>query len=134
MPTGNVTVQQLTSVLSTLPLDLTFVDAEDRVAFFTEGPDRIFARSRAIIGRKVQHCHPPSSVDVVDRILDDFHSGRQSVAEFWIDFHGRYVHIRYFAVHDPDGTYLGTVELTQDIAPLRALSGERRLLEYATTT
>jgi uncharacterized protein len=130
MPTGNVTVEQLTSVLSTLPLDLTFVDADDRVAFFTEGPDRIFARSKAIIGRKVQHCHPPSSVDVVDRILDNFRSGRENVAEFWIDFRGKFVHIRYFAVRDKEGTYLGTVELTQDIAPLRQLTGEKRLLQY----
>jgi hypothetical protein len=131
MPTGNVTVEQLTSVLSTLPLDLTFVDADDRVAFFTEGPDRIFARSKAIIGRKVQHCHPPSSVDIVDRILEDFRAGRQNIAEFWIDFHGKFVHIRYFAVRNGEGKYLGTVELTQDIAPLRALQGDRRLLEYS---
>ncbi len=131
MPTGHVTVEQLTAVLSTLPLDLTFVDADDRVAFFSEGPDRIFARSKAIIGRKVQHCHPPSSVNVVDRILEDFRAGRQNVAEFWIDFHGKYVHIRYFAVRDAEQRYLGTVELTQDIAPLRALQGDRRLLEYA---
>jgi hypothetical protein len=130
LPTGHVTVEQLTSVLSTLPLDLTFVDADDRVAFFTEGPDRIFARSKAIIGRKVQHCHPPSSVDVVDRILDDFRAGRQDVAEFWIEFQAKFVHIRYFAVRDSEGQYLGTVELTQDIAPLRSLQGERRLLEY----
>ena len=130
MPTGHVSVEQLTSVLSTLPMDLTFVDADDRVAFFSEGPQRIFARSKAIIGRKVQHCHPPSSVDIVDRILDDFRAGRQNVAEFWIDFHGKFVHIRYFAVRNKEGKYLGTVELTQDIAPLRALSGERRLLEY----
>ena len=131
MPTGHVTVEQLTAVLSTLPLDLTFVDADDRVAFFTEGPDRIFARSKAIIGRKVQHCHPPSSVNVVDRILDDFRAGRQNVAEFWIEFHGKFVHIRYFAVRDRENNYLGTVELTQNIAPLRALQGERRLLEYS---
>src|SRR5208337_925271 len=98
LPTGHVTVEQLTSVLSTLPLDLTFIDADDRVAFFSEGPQRIFARSKAIIGRKVQHCHPPSSVDVVDRILSDFRAGRQNVAEFWIDFHGKFIHIRYFAV------------------------------------
>jgi DUF438 domain-containing protein len=130
MPTGNVTVEQLTSVLSTLPIDLTFIDADDRVAFFTEGPDRIFARSKAIIGRKVQDCHPPSSVDVVDRILDDFRAGRQNVAEFWIDFRGKFAHIRYFAVRDKAGKYLGTVELTQDIAPLRRLTGERRLLQY----
>lgn len=130
MPTGHVTVEQLTAVLSTLPLDVTFVDADDRVAFFSEGPSRIFARSKAIIGRKVQHCHPPKSVDTVNRILEDFRAGRENVAEFWINFQGKFVHVRYFAVRDKDGAYLGTVELTQDIAPLRALEGERRLLEY----
>lgn len=131
MPTGHVTVEQLTAILSTLPLDLTFVDADDRVAFFSEGPGRIFARSKAIIGREVQHCHPPKSVDTVNRILEDFRAGRENIAEFWIDFQGKFVHVRYFAVRDKDGAYLGTVELTQDIAPLRALQGERRLLEYS---
>jgi len=130
LPTGTVTVEQLGAILSTLPLDLTFVDADDRVAFFTEGPERIFARSRAVIGRKVQHCHPPRSVAIVEEILKDFRSGQRNVAEFWINFHGKYVHIRYFAVRDRQGTYLGTLELTQDIAPLRKLEGERRLLEY----
>ena len=130
LPTGNVSLEQLVAVFSTLPLDLTFVDADDRVAFFTEGPDRIFARSKAIIGRKVQHCHPPRSVETVDQILTDFRSGRQSVAEFWINFHEKFVHVRYFAVRNSDGTYLGTVELTQDLTPLRVLQGERRLLEY----
>ena len=118
MPTGHVSVEQLTAVLSTLPLDLTFVDAEDRVAFFSEGPNRIFARSKAIIGRKVQHCHPPRSADTVNKILDDFRSGGQNVAEFWINFQGKFVHIRYFAVRDDEGKYLGTVELTQDLGPL----------------
>ena len=130
LPTGNVSLEQLAAVFSTLPLDLTFVDADDRVAFFTEGPGRIFARSKAIIGRKVQHCHPPRSVETVDQILTDFRSGRQNVAEFWINFHEKFVHIRYFAVRSSDGAYLGTVELTQDLTPLRALQGERRLLEY----
>jgi uncharacterized protein len=130
LPTGNVSLEQLAAIFSTLPIDLTFVDADDRVAFFTEGPDRIFARSKAIIGRKVQHCHPPRSVETVEQILSDFRAGRQSVAEFWIDFHEKFVHVRYFAVRNSDGAYLGTVELTQDLTPLRALHGERRLLEY----
>jgi len=108
------------------------VDAADRVAFFSEGPDRIFSRSRAILGRKVQHCHPPKSVDVVERILTDFREGRQSVAEFWIHFQGKFVHIRYFAVRDEKGEYLGTLEVTQDLTRLRKLEGERRLLEYDT--
>jgi DUF438 domain-containing protein len=130
LPTGNLTLEQLTRIFSTLPVDITFVDAEDRVAFFSEGPDRVFARSKAIIGRKVQYCHPPRSVDVVDRILNDFREARQSVAEFWIEFQGRFVHIRYFAVRDPEGHYLGTLEVTQDATHLRALTGERRLLAY----
>ena len=130
LPTGNLALEQLTAIFSTLPVDLTFVDADDRVAFFSEGPNRVFARSRAIIGRKVQNCHPPRSVDVVDRILSDFREGRQSVAEFWIQFTGRFVHIRYFAVRNEAGRYLGTLEVTQDVGQIRALEGERRLLEY----
>jgi DUF438 domain-containing protein len=130
LPTGNLTLEQLLGMFSMLPVDLTFVGADDRVAFFSEGPDRIFARSQTIIGRKVQHCHPPRSVDVVERILADFRSGRQDVAEFWINLHGRFVHIRYFAVRNADKQYIGTLEVTQDITRLKALEGERRLLEY----
>ncbi len=130
LPTGSLTFQQLLAIFRTLPVDLTFVDADDRVAFYSEGPDRIFARSRAILGRQVQHCHPPRSVGVVNRILEDFRSGRHGVAEFWIPFHGRFVHIRYFAVRDESGRYLGTLEVTQDVTRIRALEGERRLLEY----
>lgn len=130
LPTGGLSIKQLTALFDTLPLDLTFVDADDRVAFFSEGPQRVFARSRAVLGRKVQHCHPPKSVDVVDRIVGDFRAGRQNVAEFWIQFHGRFVHIRYLAVRDEAGQYMGTLEVTQDIGPIRALEGERRLLAY----
>ena len=131
LPTGTLALEQLVAIFSTLPVDLTFVDADDRVAFFSEGPNRVFARSRAIIGRMVQNCHPPRSVDVVDRILNDFRAGRQNVAEFWIQFMGRFVHIRYFAVRGEGVRYLGTLEVTQDVGPIRALEGERRLLEYA---
>jgi DUF438 domain-containing protein len=129
-PTGHLTFEQLRGLFTTLPVDLTFVDADDRVAFYSEGPERVFARSKAVVGRKVQHCHPPRSVSIVDRILDDFRAGRQRVAEFWIEFHGRFVHIRYFAVHAPHGEYLGCLEVTQDVTRIRALEGERRLLEY----
>lgn len=129
-PTGHLTFDQLWGIFSMLPVDLTFVDADDRVAFFSEGPERIFARSRAIVGRLVQHCHPPKSVSIVDRILDDFKSGRQQVAEFWLTFQGRFVHVRYFAVRDGHGAYLGCLEVTQDVTAIRALEGERRLLEY----
>ena len=122
----------MVAIFSTLPVDVTFVDADDRVAFFSEGPDRVFARSRTIIGRKVQNCHPPRSVDVVERILSDFRDGRQDVAEFWINFQGRFVHIRYFAMRGADRSYLGTLEVTQDLTRVRSLEGERRLLEYDT--
>lgn len=134
LPTGTLSLEQLMHIFSTLPVDLTFVDADDRVAFFSEGPDRVFARSRAILGRKVQHCHPPKSVHIVDRIVDDFRAQRQSVAEFWIHFHGRFVHVRYFAVRDKEQNYLGTLEVTQDVTGIRALEGERRLLEYGPST
>jgi hypothetical protein len=127
---GSVLPAELAALIRVMPVDLTFVDAADRVAFFSEGGDRIFARSPAIIGRKVQNCHPPHSVEVVDRILADFKAGRQNVAEFWITLAGRFVHIRYFAVRDEAGTYLGTLEVTQDLTRPRALTGERRLLAY----
>ena len=128
--TGTLAFAQLAALFNTLPVDLTFVDADDRVAFFSEGPNRVFARSRAVVGRKVQHCHPPRSVAIVDQILADFRAGTQSVAEFWIQFQGRFVHIRYFAVRGEQKEYLGTLEVTQDVGPIRALEGERRLLEY----
>jgi DUF438 domain-containing protein len=132
LPTGNLTIEQLVAIFSTMPVDVTFVDADDRVAFFSEGPDRVFARSKAIIGRKVQHCHPPRSVDIVDRIVTDFREGRQNVAEFWITLDGKFVHIRYFAIRDAQNRYMGTMEITQDLTKLRALEGERRLLAYDT--
>lgn len=130
LPTGALSLDQLKALFATLPVDVTFVDAEDRVRFFSEGRERIFERPKAILGRLVKHCHPPSSIDVVERILSDFRSGRQSVAEFWIDLKGRFVHIRYFAVRDDHGAYLGTLEVTQDLTRERALEGERRLLQY----
>jgi len=130
LPSGALALEQLLGIFNSLPVDLTFVDAEDRVAFFSEGPERVFARSRAILGREVQNCHPPKSLATVERILADFKAGRQSVAEFWIQMGGKFVHIRYFAVRDEAGKYLGCLEVTQDLTRLRALQGERRLLEY----
>jgi hypothetical protein len=130
-PTGALTFEQLRGILGALPVDITFVDADDRVRYFSEGADRVFDRSKAILGREVRHCHPPKSVHVVEEIVDSFRSGRQDVAEFWIQLKGRFVHIRYFAVRDADGVYLGTLEVTQDLTRLRELDGERRLLEWA---
>ncbi len=131
LPSGHLSVGQLTALLNTLPMDITFVDADDRVGYFSEGSDRVFARNRAIIGRKVEDCHPPKSVHIVEAVVADLKSGTRDVAEFWIQMGPRFVHIRYFAMRDESGGYLGTLEVTQDIAPLRALEGERRLLAEA---
>ena len=125
---GALSVEQISMLLSALPVDVTFVDENDEVRFFSQTRERIFPRSPAIIGRKVQNCHPPQSLDRVQRILDDFRAGARDVAEFWISMHGMFVHIRYFPLRDATGAYRGTLEVTQNIAPLRALEGERRLL------
>ncbi len=125
---GALSAEQISMMLSTLPVDITFVDENDEVRFFSQTRERVFPRSPAIIGRKVQNCHPPQSMARVQRILNDFRAGVRDVAEFWIAMHGMFVHIRYFALRDAAGTYRGTLEVTQNIAPLRALEGERRLL------
>jgi uncharacterized protein len=131
LPTGSLSLEHLKALFAVMPVDLTLVGADDRVKFFSEGKNRVFARPLTIIGRLVQHCHPPSSVDVVERILGDFRSGRQDVAEFWIEMHGRFVHIRYYALRNEQNAYLGCLEVTQDLTHERALEGERRLLQYA---
>jgi len=119
-------------VLNGLTVDITFVDAEDRVRYFNQAAERVFTRTRAIIGRKVQQCHPPDSVHIVERILKDFKSGAQSRAAFWIQMGEKFVHIEYVALRDRQGKYLGTLEISQDLASKRALQGERRLLAYGT--
>lgn len=129
-PTGALDFDQLRGIFGILPVDLTFVDADDRVRFFSEGADRVFERSKAILGRKVQHCHPPKSVHIVEEIVSSFRAGEKDVAEFWIQLKGRFVHIRYFAVRSDDGAYLGTLEVTQDLTRLRGLEGEQRLLSW----
>jgi hypothetical protein len=130
LPTGTLTAPQLEAILNALPLDATFVDAEDRVRYFTHGKERVFARSRAVIGRKVQFCHPPSSVDTVERILSAFRAGERDEAAFWIELRGRFVHIAYHALRGPAGEYLGCLEVTQDLTAKRALRGEQRLLSW----
>ncbi len=127
--TGALTLEEINRLFAHLPVDITFVDREDRVRFFSQTKERIFPRSPAVIGRKVQQCHPPASVHRVQRILDDFRSGRRDRAEFWIQMRGRFIYIVYYAVRDEKGEYQGTLEVTQDIGHLRELEGERRLLE-----
>jgi len=128
--TGSLTPTELETILNTIPFDLTFVGADDTVKYFTHGRERIFARNRAIIGRKVQMCHPPDSVHIVQQILDDFKAGRQDRAPFWITLNGKFIHIEYFAVRDENGRYLGTLEVSQDLTEKRALTGQQRLLSY----
>ena len=130
LPTGVFDAAQLEAVLNSIPFDITFVDADDTVRYFSHGRERIFARTRAILGRKVQYCHPPKSVDTVQRILDDFHAGREDHAQFWIEMSGKFICIEYFALRDADGGYLGTLEVSQDLTAKRALTGEQRLLNY----
>lgn len=130
LPTGSMGLEELEAVLNRLPVDITFVDKNDAVAFFSQPKERIFHRSESILGRKVQLCHPPSSVHTVQRILDHFKAGRQNSAAFWILLHGKFIHIAYFAVRSQEGEYLGVLEVTQDLTQKRELEGTRRLLSY----
>jgi len=130
LPSGSFNVNELTAILNTIPFDMTFVDKNDRVKYFTQGRERIFARSRAILGRNVRNCHPPSSVHVVEKILGDFKSGKKDHSAFWITLKDRFIHIEYFALRSEDGGYLGTLEVSQDLTEKRKLKGEQRLLQY----
>lgn len=129
LDTGVLSPEQLNLMLKHLPVDITFVDKDDTVKYFSQGPERIFVRTPAIIGRKVQNCHPPDSVHVVEKIVQDFKSGQRNRADFWLPFNGMYVYISYFAVRDDQGNYVGTMEVSQNIQPLQAITGERRILE-----
>lgn len=130
LPSGGFTNEELLAILNTLPLDMTFVDRNDKVKYFSQGKERIFQRNRAILNRDVRMCHPPSSVHIVDQIVDDFKSGRQDSAPFWIQMGGKFIHIEYFALRDERGNYLGTLEVSQNLTEKRALEGEQRILSY----
>jgi len=127
--TGALSSQIIEAIFSTLPFDITFVDAEDRVQFYSESGDRIFTRTKAVIGRTVQTCHPQKSVHKVQQILDDFRAGKRKTAAFWINLKERMIYIRYFAVLDSNGKYIGCLEVTQDVTDIKALKGEKRLLD-----
>lgn len=131
LPTGSFDVEELTALFGYLPMDITFVDKDDKVRFFSLGEHRIFDRNRAIIGRDVQLCHPPGSVHIVEQILSDFKSGKESKAAFWIHFKGMFVYIEYIALRSESGEYLGVIECTQDLTKYRQLEGEQRLLSYS---
>lgn len=129
LPSGRVSPAELAALLNVLPVDISFVGADDTVRYFNQTKDRIFPRAVSVIGRNVRNCHPPQSVGKVVEILDSFRYGERDHADFWIDLHGRFVWIRYFAVRDPFGKYLGCLEVSQDLTEARSLTGERRLLD-----
>lgn len=130
LSTGALSLEMVDLLLRHLPLDLSFVDENDVVRYYSESKERIFPRTPASVGRTVQNCHPPKSVDTVNRILESFRAGKKDVAEFWIHMGPRFIHVRYFAVRDNAGKYRGCLEVTQDIGAIRALDGERRLLDW----
>jgi hypothetical protein len=130
LPSGGFSAEELLAILNTLLIDMTFVDKHDKVKYFSQSRDRIFQRNRAILNRDVRHCHPPASAHIVDKILDDFKSGKQDKAPFWINMGGKMILIEYFALRDEKGEYLGTLEVSQDLTEHRSLEGEQRILSY----
>lgn len=130
LDTGTLSAEMVNLILNHLPIEISFVDAEDTVRYFTQMGERIFPRSPAVIGRKVQNCHPPDSVEKVEQILEAFRAGSRDVAEFWIQMGGRFIHIRYFPVRDGRGAYRGTLEVVQDVTEIRSLEGEKRLVDW----
>lgn len=128
LPTGQLKPEELSGLLDALPVDITFVDKDDTVKYFSQGSERIFPRTKAIIGRKVVNCHPPASMPIVEGILADFKAGQKDHEDFWLPLHGKFILIRYYAVRSPQGEYLGALEVTQDIAPIQRITGEKRLV------
>lgn len=129
--TGGLPADHIGLLFNHLPVDITFVDRNDRVKYFSQGKERIFQRNRAILNRDVRMCHPPSSVHVVQQIIDDFRSGKQDSAAFWIRMKGQFIHIEYFALRNEQGEYPGTPEVSQNLTSKRALEGEQRILSYS---
>lgn len=127
---GYMTIEQVNLLLKTMPLDLTYVDENDRVIFYNRGEERVFPRSAGIIGREVKFCHPPKSVGTVLRILEEFKKGTKNESSFWINYKGRLIYIRYFAVRDEQKNYKGVIEMSQDITDIKKIEGEKRLLDW----
>ena len=125
----NLPIELIERIIDTLPVEISFVDPEDKVRYYSKGDKRIFKRTPAVIGKKVQNCHPSKSYDKVNAILTDFKSGKRDIAEFWIHLGDIFVYIRYFAVRDDDGNYLGTLEVSQEISKIKKIEGEKRLLD-----
>lgn len=127
---GYMTVEQVNLLLRTMPLDITYVDENNKVIFYNRGEERVFPRSAGIIGREVKFCHPPKSVGTVLKILEEFRKGTKSESSFWINFKERLIYIRYFAVRDADKNYKGVIEMSQDITDIKNIEGEKRLLDW----
>jgi len=127
---GYMTPEQVNLLLRFLPVDITYVDENDKVIFYNRGENRVFERSKGIIGREVRFCHPPKSVNMVLRIVDEFKAGTKDVAEFWFNFKGKVIHIRYFAIRDAKKKYRGVIEMSQDITEIQKLEGQKRLLDW----
>lgn len=124
---GHLNLEELENIMNSLPIDMTFIDKDDTVKYFNQAPDRIFVRGKSVIGRQVQNCHPPKSVDSVETMLNDFKSGAKSSESFWIQMGEKFIHIAYYAIHNDDGDYIGTLEVSHDVVQYRALEGEKRL-------
>ncbi len=127
--TGFVSLKELKAIFEALPVDVTFIDKDDRVRFFSPG-ERIFTRTPSVLGRPVQLCHPPKSVHIVNKILRAFKEGRKKEATFWLRLGPKYVYIKYVPLFDEEGNYLGTLEMTMDIEPYKRIEGEKRLLDW----
>ncbi len=130
VPNGQLDFKQLDLMLNHLPLDITFVDKDDRVAYFNTTAHRHFPRNPSVIGRLVEHCHPPKSVDTVKKIVQSFKEGTKDEAEFYIQFKDKFLYITYYAVRDDNNDYQGVLEVSQDVTHLRNLKGEKRLLDW----
>lgn len=127
---GYMTVEQVNLLFKIIPLDLTYVDENDKVIFYNRGEERVFPRSAGIIGREVKFCHPPKSVGTVLKIIEEFRKGTKNESSFWINFKERLIYIRYFAVRDANKNYKGVIEMSQDITDIKKIEGEKRLLDW----
>lgn len=129
LPSGAFTLEELTCMLNAMPADITFVGKDDKVRYFSEGKERVFPRTRSIIGRDVAHCHPPKSLHIVEKLVEDFKAGVKDEESFWLQKGDQFIMIRYYAVRSESGEYLGVMEVTEEISKLRSLEGNKLLAD-----
>ena len=127
---GQLTLEQINLIYKHLKVDLSYVDENEIVKFYSDTKHRVFPRSPGVIGRKVQNCHPRESVHTVEEIIRAFKAGEQDEAEFWLEMGGKFLYIVYTAVRDDQGTFRGVLEMMQDVTHIRSLSGSQRLLNW----